>query len=134
MPWEAEAVQCGFSSVEPWLPIPDAHVPLSVDRQHVVPGSTLNRLRRFLAWRRTVPALRRGTIEFLDMDPPVLAFERALGAERVLCVFNLGAEETGVHLPQHLLGTECEGHGFGATQAAGKLRLPAWGAWFGARE
>ena len=133
MPWVSDAPHCGFSAAEPWLPVPDAHQPLAVDLQQTTPGSTLNRLRRFLAWRRTMPALLRGSLRFLETVDPVLAFERELGEQRVLCVFNFSNEATSIQLSREQMGVECEGHGFGSTEVQGRLRLPAHGAWFGAR-
>lgn len=131
MPWQADAPHCGFSPAEPWLPIPGAHVPLSVDRQQTLPGSTLNRLSRFLNWRRQMPALLRGSMQMLATDDPVLAFERSLEGERVVCVFNFSDREARIQLPRESLGIACEGHGFGATEIDGLLTLPAHGAWFG---
>lgn len=131
MPWQSSEPHCGFSVAEPWLPVPAAHQALSVDLQQTVPGSTLNRLRRFFEWRRTMPALLRGSLEFLDTDEPVLAFERVLEGQRVTCVFNFGTDEASIQLPPERLGVACEGHGFGSTAMQGRLRLPGHGAWFG---
>jgi glycosidase len=47
--------------------------------------------RAFIALRRRSEALRLGDIRLLDAPGDVLAFERTLGGERLLCVFNLGA-------------------------------------------
>lgn len=131
MPWQSDARHCGFSEAEPWLPIPASHEPLSVDLQQTLPGSTLNRLRTFLAWRNQVPALRRGSLRLLKTDNPILAFERTCGGETIICVFNFSAEEASVQLEAEQLGVPCEGHGFGAPSGGGRLRLPANGAYFG---
>jgi alpha-glucosidase len=45
IPWSGTAPHAGFSSAqagEPWLPIPDAHRPLAVDRQVSDDRSGLN--------------------------------------------------------------------------------------------
>jgi alpha-glucosidase len=96
-----------------------------------LPGSTLNRLRSFFAWRREMPALRRGELRFLEVAEPVLAFERILDHQRVTCIFNFSAAETSLRLPQSVLGVRCQGHGFGAVENGEGLRLPAYSAYFG---
>jgi alpha-glucosidase len=90
MPWDDRLPQAGFTTGEPWLPLPPAHVLRAASRQAGVEGSILEHVRRFLAWRRHQPALRRGTITFLDAAEPVLAFLRELEGARLLCLFNMG--------------------------------------------
>ena len=55
-------------------------------------ASTLNFTRALLAWRKRHGSLVTGDIRFLDTSEPVLAFERSIPGERILCVFNLGAD------------------------------------------
>jgi alpha-glucosidase len=98
MPWTAAAPHAGFSAAEPWLPVDPDHVPLAVDRQETDPDSILNLTRRLVALRRREPALREGDIRMVD-EGPLLAFERIAGAERLLCVFNLGDDEVAWQLP-----------------------------------
>ena len=132
MPWTAEGEHAGFSAAEPWLPVPDAHRALAVDAQSSVPGSTLNRLRRFLTWRRDIAPLRRGEMEFLETPPDVLGFRRSLDGEAVTCLFNFGHEEAVVELAEADAGAPMEGHGFAAAREGHALRLPPHGAYFGA--
>jgi alpha-glucosidase len=89
MPWHAGTLAEG---AVPWLPIPDAHRALAVDRQEHDPYSSLAGWRHFLKWRRSLPVLVQGGIEAIRRDGEVLSFERVLGEERLLCVFNLSAE------------------------------------------
>jgi len=90
LPWRADAPFAGFSTVEPWLPVDPAHIDLAVDRQEADPSSTLHAARRAVALRRRHPALRVGDMTMLDGTGDLLAFSRGAGAERRLCVFNLG--------------------------------------------
>jgi alpha-glucosidase len=99
LPWAADAPNAGFSDAEPWLPVDPAHLPLAVDRQEPDPHSTLNLTRRLIALRKRLPALRTGAIRPVDAPAPLLAFERGEGAERLLCVFNLGSEPVDWPLP-----------------------------------
>lgn len=92
MPWSADRPYAGFSTVEPWLPLDARHVALSVDRQEADPRSTLHLTRRLIALRKQHPALARGDMRMIDALAGLVCFERTLGAERLLCVFNLGHE------------------------------------------
>ena len=130
MPW-GDGEHAGFSGAVPWLPVPPEHRALNVARQQADPASALNGYRRFMHWRRTQPALRHGTIRFLDTPEPVLAFVRELGEERVLVVFNLSAAPVEFALPLPGELQPLEGHGLLAgTLADERLRLPANGSLF----
>lgn len=133
MPWEAEAAHCGFSDVEPWLPIPAEHRELAADRQSALPGSTLNRMRRFLGWRKAQTVLRLGDMRFLELEGPALGFERTHEGRRVLCLFNLGAEEVELEIGDERLGEPMQGHGFPNVRKGGHVTLPPGGAYFGER-
>ncbi len=90
MPWRGDAPYAGFSTAEPWLPVDPRHPPLAVDRQNTDGSSILNLTRRLIALRKREPALRLGSLRFLDAPAPLLAFERRLGEDFLTCVFNLG--------------------------------------------
>lgn len=92
MPWLSDAPYLGFSDAKPWLPIGEAHRALAVDVQEANADSLLHWTRRVLAMRNESPALRVGTIDFLDAPNDILAFERIYEGERMLSVFNLGDE------------------------------------------
>jgi len=92
MPWRADAPHAGFSTVEPWLPVDPRQPPLAADRQNTDETSILNLTRRLIALRRREPALRLGSLRFLDAPTPLLAFERRHGDDILTCVFNLGHE------------------------------------------
>lgn len=90
MPWRSDAPHAGFSTVEPWLPIDPRHVDMSVDKQDRDPGSMLQATRELIAIRKAHPALRRGTMRMTPSNGDVLSFERTLGDERLMAVFNVG--------------------------------------------
>lgn len=130
MPWSSAEPFGGFSTVEPWLPLSESHRSLAVDLQSQDRDSTLAFNRSFLAWRRTQPALRRGTPSFLDTPEPLLAVWREMEDQRVLAVFNLSGEPATFELPEPL--RLLEGHGLPAVRLEGRrLHLPAWGGCFG---
>ena len=89
----------------------------------------LNACRQFLAWRRHHPALKAGSIRFLDAPENVLAFVRENEKERVLAVFNLSAKPASY--PSDRAIAPLKGHGFTEALSAGKIQLPAYGAFFG---
>ena len=99
MPWESGADGAGFTSGTPWLPIPDYHKSRAVDTQGG-PSSVLAHAKRVVALRKAHPALKLGDIRFLDTEGKVLAFTRQGEGERLLCVFNLGAEAARYSLPE----------------------------------
>lgn len=130
MPWQAQSPYGGFSEVEPWLPVVPAHLDLAVDGQDALPGSTLNRIRRFLKWRRREPALKEGGMEFVETDEQVLVFRRILGEEVITCAFNFTDAEIALQMPEIDVGVPLDGHGFGGVRRDDEIHLPAWGAFF----
>ena len=90
MPWLATAPQAGFTTGKPWLPLGAGHAELAVEAQQHDAHSTLNLTRHLLAFRRRHAALRTGTLQFLELPEPLLAFERRAGGVRLLCLFNFG--------------------------------------------
>jgi alpha-glucosidase len=93
MPWSRHANMAGFTTAaDAWLPLGADHAALSVDVQERDEDSVLAFTRRFIAFRRSSSALREGDFVALDAPEPVLAFERRVNGERLLCVFNLGPD------------------------------------------
>ena len=130
MVWDATP-GAGFSTAAPWLPIPEAHRGRSVASQSGVPDSTLERFRRFVAWRATQPALVEGTIRFVDAPEPVLAFVRTLDESSVFAAFNLSGRPCEIDLPEGLALAPLAGHGLvGGTQRGTRIALPPYGSHF----
>lgn len=132
MPWREDAEHSGFSTVEPWLPIPAEHCRRSVDAQTREPGSALNRMSRFLRWRRGQPALLGNDIAFHPAPDDLLVFRRGGPEDGIVCVFNLSDAACELPLSSLPLGEDLTGHGFGATRRGDVLHLEAWGAHFSA--
>ncbi|MBW8812300.1 MAG: alpha glucosidase [Caulobacterales bacterium] len=91
MPWTT-GEQMGFTTGEPWLPLAAEHRGLSVEEQAEDPDSALAFSRAMIALRRSEPALRLGSIEFLEAEGPVVAFVRRHAGQSIACLFNLGAD------------------------------------------
>ena len=123
MPWAGDAPHAGFTMGTPWLPIPAEHLPLNAAAQHADPESLLSFVRRFLAWRRTRPALVTGGIVFLPLAAPLLAFTRGEGADGFTLIFNLGEARAHAEMPGRAvafdLGAVPSGHGWDVPAGCG---------------
>lgn len=90
----------GFSPADaPYLPVNSDAVygyeAVNVVAQELDTDSYLALTRSMLAARQDQPALRRGSLEWLDLDTDeqaVLAFSRQLDDETLFCIFNLSGE------------------------------------------
>lgn len=131
MIWNHAEPYGGFSTGKPWLPVPDAHLPLAPDLQVGDAASVHAHYKRFLAFRRTEPALISGSIGFLDTEGDVLAFERRHGAEVMLCLFNFGSEPATYKLPAAFKVTPVGGLGFSSELKDGIVVLGPEDAFYG---
>jgi len=100
MPWCQNALQAGFSNVEPWLPVDPRHIQLAVDAQEADPSSSLHLARRLIALRQAHPVLRTGSMTMVTAKDGLLVFRRGEGAGTLLCVFNLGHDPIEWPLPE----------------------------------
>jgi alpha-glucosidase len=130
MPWDSNE-RAGFSSGEPWLPVPAQHLELSVEAQERDTTSALHGFRRLLQWRKQQPLLISGDIEFLASTEAVLAFRRFDDSGAVLAAFNLSPDEASVSLPGLSVGRAIGGHGLPeGSFANATLTLPGHGVAF----
>jgi alpha-glucosidase len=91
IPWTADAPAYGFSaSGRSWLPQPPSFARYAADRQHGVPGSTLELYREMLRLRRSL-GLGTGALSWEDgFGEDVLAFRVDGSAGSVRVVVNFG--------------------------------------------
>ncbi len=127
MVWQ-QAPQGGFSEVEPWLPVDERHLPLSVAQQEADKGSMLQAMRRFICWRREQPALLKGDLELLQDTGDMLCWIRRTPEQTLLVAINL----TSVELTQPYNGPVklLDGHGFNGTLINEQIVLPPYQALF----
>jgi alpha-glucosidase len=134
MPW-TPSPNAGFTTGEPWLPVPAEHLALAAEIQERDPDSMLNFQRTIIHWRRTLPQLTRGEIVFFDTPEQALALRRDLdGHPSVLAVFNVTNQPLSFDWPEAAQAaqlTRLEGHGLQGEVAKGKVTLPPYGGWFG---
>ena len=99
MAWQAEAEHGGFSSAKPWLPVTAVHLARAVDRAEADANSVLAHYRALLAFRRSTPALSRGSLTRLPVEGDILAFQREAEGGQLLCVFNFSRRAGTSRLP-----------------------------------
>lgn len=75
MQWDA-GPHAGFSSVSPWLPLPEDHERVNVEQQRSAPDSMLCLYHRLIHLRRGAPALEVGRFEPFPACHDVLAYFR----------------------------------------------------------
>ncbi|RWD48781.1 alpha-glucosidase family protein [Mesorhizobium sp.] len=131
MVWEKGADNAGFSTGEPWLPIPESHRARAVDVQNAEETSVLASYRAMLALRKQHAALVQGSIRFLDAEGDVLAFIREGGGEKLLCVFNFAEEPASWPLPQDIDVAGTIDLGAGAALQEKTLPLPPLSCFLG---
>ncbi|GAB4488093.1 MAG: alpha-amylase family glycosyl hydrolase [Anaerolineales bacterium] len=102
MQWDASPY-AGFSTVKPWLPVHPNHAKRNAEAQKNDPNSLFNFVKTLLALRKEYPALQRGDFRLLSpADSGVLAYERALGEERILIYINFSGKMNAASLPPNV--------------------------------
>jgi len=111
--------------------VPPEHLPLAVAAQERDADSTLHAFRQFMRWRRAMPVLRHGDIEFIASTDSVLVFTRRMQAEGILAAFNLSPQPQSLELAGVHAGAALSGHGLPeGTLDGNRLWLPVHGALF----
>jgi alpha-glucosidase len=132
IPWDGDRPHAGFTSGQPWLPVPPEHAARAAKGQDADPASMLNFARNILTWRKGLPQLTVGDIAFFDAPEPVLALRRSLpGQPDVYAAFNLGGAPVRFDWPEAASATVLAGHGLPGEKQGVTLELPAYGGWFG---
>jgi alpha-glucosidase len=131
IPWNSNEEKAGFTCGSPWLPIPQDHLCMSVDKQLAEEDSVLNSFKQFMNWRKTQPALIDGDIQFIETAEPILAFTRKCEKGSMLVCFNLSNQEQSTKISRNDSTSVLLEHGL----ASGELRddeltLPPFGCFF----
>lgn len=90
LPWSMAEPPYGFGpeGSEPWLPQPPVFGTLTRQAEAVDPHSMLALYRELLALRRETPAMRCGSLSWLESEDGVLAYELHDGEDRLLVLVN----------------------------------------------
>ena len=127
MPWRADAPQAGFTAGEPWLPVDPAHARRAIDRQAAAADSVLAFTRRWLAWRRSQPALVSGSQRIADPQGSILAVERAAADQHLTALFNLSNERARWTFAEPAMASSAPHPVVTWPHPTGALTLPAFG-------
>jgi alpha-glucosidase len=91
MQWNA-GPNAGFSTKNPWLPVPPSYKTHNVASELEDPNSVLNLYRKVLALRHTNEALLEGSYTALNEDDPnVMSYLRSYKGKAVLVALNMSA-------------------------------------------
>ncbi len=129
MPWVTDNQNGGFTDAKPWLPVAMEHLPRSVMQQVNDPGSTMAFYRDMIAFRQAHPVLRSGSYTPVAAREDLVAFIRASGDTRMLCVFNMSGEELQLPLPEGQWRQD-KGAPFRAFTTETGVTLPPFSAFF----
>jgi len=129
MVWERNASQSGFSTANrTWLPIPEEHAELAVSEQS--DDSVLNHYQDFLSFRNANIVLRQGDIRIIKSTDQILAFERSLDDDKMLCVFNMSEREASIELDE-LTEFTMPARPSNAQTSGNKITLQQFSSYFG---
>lgn len=136
MPWNDTQPHGGFTKAEkPWLPVPAEHLARAVNRQKIDHLSPLHFTRAFLAWRKDLPVLRHGHIQFHEGgDDHLLCFIRASENQKFFCAFNLSDQEKTLNAPEPVtenVTPAIDNLMAGTCKDGRTIRLPAFGLFYG---
>lgn len=129
-PW-SDGIGGGFSEVEPWLPMTEAHRNRAFSLQDHDPNSPLSITRRLIAMRQDQAALTRGDIKILEGEPQILAFERSMTVAKeeksvITCLFNPTVREYCWSVVEPLgEALECSDPELKAQEGEKTIRLPS---------
>ncbi|AXI44760.1 alpha-glucosidase [Sulfitobacter sp. SK012] len=129
IPWVTDNAVGGFSDAKPWLPVAVEHLERSVARQQDNPESMLNFYSSMIAFRQTLPALTKGTLDLVGHSDDWISIIRTEGAQRVFCAFNLGDQPQDIAMPPGAWALT-EGSPFVSTDVAQTVTLPPHQAFF----
>ncbi|MCB9993230.1 MAG: alpha glucosidase [Hyphomicrobiaceae bacterium] len=127
MVWQSAAHLGGFTSApRSWLPVPANHLDRAVDLQTRGDNdSVLQFYRSFVGFRKSQPALVKGSIEVISSKANLLAYVRETDGQRIVCAYNMGFDDNVTFVPpagQKL--TSVEAPGSQPIAADGTVTLP----------
>ncbi len=133
MPWIRDHQYGGFTDGKPWLPVAMEHLERAVGVQHADPESTLAFYRRMIAFRKSHPALSKGSLEIVGAEDAHLSFIREHSGARIFCAFNLSGLAQKITLPKGNW-TQDKSAPFQAKANDNAVLLPPFQAYFGLGE
>lgn len=94
MQWD-DSQYAGFSSVPPWISIPDNYPTINAAREMDDPDSIFSYYQELIRLRKAKKAISEGTITFLETNrDQVMAYKRQYQDQEITVYINFGKEET----------------------------------------
>lgn len=119
MQWD-DSQYAGFSSVPPWISIPDNYPTINAAREMDDPDSIFTYYQELIRLRKAKKAISEGTITFLETNrDQVMAYKRQYQDQEITVYINFGKEET--TLPAKTAGTQKLLGNYQDTKPAGEL-------------
>lgn len=108
MQWNA-APHGGFTTGTPWIQANPNFEEVNVEHDMAHGDSIFAHYRRLIALRKESDLVTFGhTVQLMQDDPDIIAFERRLGDERLFVIANFTAQDRDRDLPEDLAGqAEC---------------------------
>jgi len=100
IPWDASSTH-GWRRSDNWLPFPPEAGDRNLETLRNDPASIVHLYRALLRIRRQSTALRVGSMELIDADPALVAWERTAGDERVVVAINMTDRPVPFEPPDH---------------------------------
>lgn len=95
----------GFTGGTPWIEVNPNHTRINAESQVGDPDSIFSYYQALIGLRKTVPVIADGDFQAIDPDhPSVLAYQRRMGGETLLCISNFYARPCTWHCPVPLEG------------------------------
>jgi glycosidase len=91
MSWTADSLRAGFTTGTPFRALSGNVSVANVAAQDADPASLLNFYRNVIALRQGLPSLQRGGYLAANSSGNLMTFQRVLGAEKTVLVFNYGS-------------------------------------------
>lgn len=91
MSWSGDSARAGFTTGTPFRAMSGNVASANVALEDTDASSLLNFYRTVIALRQCRPSLQRGSYQGALTSGPLMTFQRALGAEKTLLVFNYGS-------------------------------------------
>lgn len=129
IPWVHDAVNGGFSTARPWLPLAVDHLETAVDHQVADDASMLRFYRQMIRYRQSREPLRSGAIRIIDQRPEFLSFVRSTAEEQIFCAFALSDDSQAIRLPEGNWRVETDVP-FSRPSEIPATRLEGWQAFF----
>ena len=98
MSWD-DSHYAGFSDAEPWLACNEHSKEINVEKEEENPDSVLHFYQSLIALRQShLPVITEGDFIPMESEDNVIAYQRVLGKEKLICICNLRSKDSYVSI------------------------------------